>query len=198
MSLRKVCLDFLTISIPNKKKQKYTHKHTHTHSPLQEPGTLNITSHRSWHIKLCCISSSFPAFVFSSYSIWNYSVITLLLKSLKDFPVLSLLTRHNWAASPVQWDLNLSSNINSDPPFSPHFLLLCWYFLIYRLLQRLWWQVWRWDGQGGQKCHGFRVSGQNGEARVTKRSEALFYLYFFNSILKNIGYFFLFPCSCFK
>lgn len=49
MSLRKVCLDFLTISIPNKKKSRNIHTNTHTHSPLQEPGTLNITSHRSWH-----------------------------------------------------------------------------------------------------------------------------------------------------
>lgn len=178
MSLRKVCLDFLTISIPNKKKSRNIHTNTHTPTHPYRNLAHWTLPHTGPDIKLCCTSSSFPSFVFSSYSIWNYSVITLLLKSLKDFPVLSLLTRHDWAASPVQWDLNLSSNINSDPPFSSSFLLLCRYFLIYRLLQRLWWQVWRWDGQGGQKCHGFRVSGQNGEARVTKRSEALFSLFF--------------------
>lgn len=30
MSLRKVCLDFLTISIPNKKKSRNIHTNTHT------------------------------------------------------------------------------------------------------------------------------------------------------------------------
>lgn len=43
------------------------------------------------------------------------------------------------------------------------------YLAIGRLHKGLWWQVWRWDREGGQECCGLRVPGQNRKARVPER-----------------------------